>query len=393
VNQWYDHTLYSRLNNKSKGCIIIIMQRLHEDDLVGHVLEQEPWEMVRLPAIAEEDETHLIESRYQRKTVRRRAGEALHPEREPLEVLERLRHTLGEYNFAGQYQQAPAPLGGGLVKVEWFRRYVPGTEPSKFEMIIQSWDTANKCTELSDYSVCTTLGYKKKRFYVLHVLRQKLDYPELKRSVVSQAESYGATNILIEDKASGTQLIQELTREGLYGVTSYEPTMDKIMRLHSVSNTIENGFVFLPTDAEWLPVYLQELTTFPNGKNDDQADSISQALDWAKRGMCTYPVLEHMRRQAIREGLPIDPSLWDDDLLVAEGEPVKCRLCGATNPAQYGRTYRCTQCGYEWKDVRFWQQELEIPRCELETGEILVWDDGHGRWVDPANGDTYAPGS
>src|SRR5216684_2050693 len=112
VNEWYDHTLYSRLNDKRTGCIIIIMQRLHEDDLVGHVLEQEDWDLVRLPAIAEEDEVHVIRSPYRTRTVRRRAGEALHPEREPLILLEHLRGTVGEYNFAGQYQQQPAPLGG-----------------------------------------------------------------------------------------------------------------------------------------------------------------------------------------------------------------------------------------------------------------------------------------
>src|SRR5262249_53886370 len=133
VNEWFDHTLYSRLNDKRTGCIIIIMQRLHEDDLVGHVLEQEEWDLLRLPAIAEEDESHLIESLNRTHIVRRDRGEALHPERETLEVLEHLRRTLGEYNFAGQYQQQPAPLGGGLVKADWFKAYVSGEEPAKFE--------------------------------------------------------------------------------------------------------------------------------------------------------------------------------------------------------------------------------------------------------------------
>ena len=144
VNEWFDHTLYSRLNDKR---IIIIMQRLHEDDLVGHVLEQEDWDLVRLPAIAEEDECHRIMSTSRTRTVSRRIGEALHPEHEPLDVLENLRRTVGEFNFAGQYQQQPAPLGGGLVKLEWFKAYTPGDEPGKFDRIVQSWDTANKNTE------------------------------------------------------------------------------------------------------------------------------------------------------------------------------------------------------------------------------------------------------
>jgi len=84
------------------------------------------------------------------------SGEALHPAREPLAVLQNIRRTIGEYNFAGQYQQAPAPLGGGLVKAEWFKRYHDSERPQRFDRIVQSWDTANKATELSDYSVCTT---------------------------------------------------------------------------------------------------------------------------------------------------------------------------------------------------------------------------------------------
>src|SRR5271169_4993675 len=152
VNDWFDHTLYSRLNNKRDGRIILIMQRLHEDDLVGHVLGLEPWKVIRFPAIAEEDESHVIETPYGTRRFQRRAGEALHPEREPLEVLNRLREVQGEYNFAGQYQQAPAPLGGGMVKAEWFKTYTETDRPGKFDKIFQSWDTANKPTELNDYS-------------------------------------------------------------------------------------------------------------------------------------------------------------------------------------------------------------------------------------------------
>src|SRR5262249_22075769 len=156
-----------------------------------------------------------IESLNRTHIVRRDRGEALHPERETLEVLEHLRRTLGEYNFAGQYQQQPAPLGGGLVKADWFKAYVSGEEPAKFERIVQSWDTANKSTELSDFSVCTTWGQKNKKLYLLHVLRRRMDYPQLKRAVSEQCQRFSPTNILIEDKASGTQLIQELIHEGV----------------------------------------------------------------------------------------------------------------------------------------------------------------------------------
>jgi hypothetical protein len=131
ANEWFDHALYSRLNDKRSGAIVIIMQRLHEDDLVGHVLGQEPWEVVSFPAIAEADEAHEVTTIWGPRCFRRRHGEALHPEREPLDILDRLRRTIGEYNFAGQYQQSPAPLGGGLVKVEWFKRYRDSEQPER----------------------------------------------------------------------------------------------------------------------------------------------------------------------------------------------------------------------------------------------------------------------
>ncbi len=313
VNDWYQHTLLSWLNDKRRGCINLIMQRLHEDDLVGHVLSEEHWEVLRFPAIAEEDETHVIETPYGTRTFRRRAGEALHSEREPLEVLSQIRESLGEYHFAGQYQQSPAPLGGGLVKADWFKTYTDANLPAKFDMVFQSWDTANKPTELADYSVCTTWGVKEDHIYLLHVTRKRPGYPELKRAVREQAEAFGAKTILIEDKASGTQLIQDLVHEGVHAVKQYKPTDEKTMRMHSVTAMIENGFVHLPEKAAWLAVYLHELTSFPNAKYDDQADSTSQALDWFKQsntkgrlGLHEYFRQETARLQAA--GRPISDS-------------------------------------------------------------------------------------
>ena len=272
ANDWYDHTLYSRLNDKRNGAIVIIMQRLHEDDLVGHVLEQEDWDIVRFPAIAEEDERHEIKTIWGPRTFTRRRGEALHPGREPLETLDRIRRTIGEYNFAGQYQQSPAPLGGGLVKQEWFKLYGEKDGPQSFDRIVQSWDTANKATELSDFSVCTTWGIKGNKVYLLGVLRKRLEYPALKRAVREQQTLFNATVVLIEDKASGTQLIQELRVDGCSAVTAYKPECDKIMRLHAQTGVIENGLVHIPETAPWLAEYLHEMTVFPKGKHDDQVE-------------------------------------------------------------------------------------------------------------------------
>jgi phage terminase large subunit-like protein len=132
----------------------------------------------------------------------------------------------------------PAPQGGGLVKAAWFRNYPPNERPDSFDRVVQSWDTANKATELSDFSVCTTRGINGKELYLLHVMRRRMQYPELKRAVREQREAFNASVVLIEDKASGTQLIQELTREGLYAITRYTPQSDKVMRMHAQTATI-----------------------------------------------------------------------------------------------------------------------------------------------------------
>jgi predicted phage terminase large subunit-like protein len=298
TNEWYANTLYSRLNDKCSGAIVIIMQRLHEDDLVGHVLGQEPWEVVCFPAIAEAEEVHEIETIWGPQRFTRRQGEALHPARESLATLEHIRRTIGEYNFAGQYQQSPAPLGGGMVKEAWFKRYSENERPESFERVVQSWDTANKATELSDFSVCTTWGIRGKDLYLLNALRKRLEYPALKRAVREQQNLFNATEVLIEDKASGTQLIQELIADGCYGVARYQPMMDKIMRLHAQTAMIENGFVHIPECAPWLAEYLHEMTVFPNGKHDDQVDSTAQFLDWLKTPMPCWGIYELTRRQA-----------------------------------------------------------------------------------------------
>jgi predicted phage terminase large subunit-like protein len=281
VNQWFDHSLLSRLNDKAHGCIILIMQRLHQDDLTGHVLEQGGWTHLSLPAIAEADETHTVKRFGQLYTFHRSAGEVLHPERDTLEILEEVRRTAGEYAFQSQYQQNPTPVGGAMVKRQWLRYYEPGDEPSQFEYLFQSWDTGNKPDKLNDPSVCTTWGVKNDLFYLLHVFRERLEYPDLRHSAKRLAAEWHARSIVIEDKASGIQLLQDLKRDGLYGATAYDPNgLDKIMRLFSQTGVFESGRVMLPRTAPWLGEYLAELMTFPGSKHNDQVDSTSQALDW-----------------------------------------------------------------------------------------------------------------
>lgn len=300
VNEWFDTTVTTRANDKERGAIVIIMQRLHEDDLVGHLLEQGHWDVLALPAIAEAEERHEYRTLGQPRLALRAEGEALHPERESLERIGEAMTALGSYAAAAQYQQRPAPAGGGIVKAEWFSRYGPDDKPG-FVKIIQSWDTATKISEVSSYSVSTTWGVTRdKRIFLLDVFRARLEYPDLKRKVIELSARFHPAQVLIEDTAAGTQLVQELKLQGLHQITRVKVEGSKEMRMRAQTHTIEAGTVWLPAQAPWLRDYLHELAMFPNGKHTDQVDSTSQALKSITLPSGAQQWLEVARWQALR---------------------------------------------------------------------------------------------
>jgi predicted phage terminase large subunit-like protein len=298
VNEWFDTSLLSRLNDKAAGAIIVVMQRLHEDDLIGHVTARGGWELLAFPAIAEEAQSYAIETPYGARRFTREAGDILHPARESADTLSRLKAQMGQAAFLAQYQQAPCPREGVMVKTKWFPRYAPQELPANFEARVISCDTANKASELSDYTVFTVWGVKDRQLWLLSVLRRRMDYYELKRVLKEEIARHKASVVLIEDRASGTQLIQELNRENVRGVKACQPAGDKQMRLWAQAATMEQGFVHLPKEAPWLDDYLRELTSFPNAKHDDQVDSTTQALAWANEPMPQWKMfMEISRRQ------------------------------------------------------------------------------------------------
>ena len=281
VNEWNDNTPRSRLNSPENGSIIIVMQRLHADDLVAHVQEHESWDVLSFPAIAEQDETYDFLTPYGRKRIHRKTGEILQAALLSSATLDSQRRAMTEYNFTAQYQQDPQPPSGIIVKREWLRFYGPNDKPEKFDQIIQSWDTANKDTELSNFSVCTTWGLKNRHLFLLDVYRRKVEFPDLKRAVRELAALHRPNIVLVEDKASGSSLIQELRAEH-FSLVQAAPAIDgdKVMRLRAQTAKIEGGFVLFPKEEHWLDAYLLELVTFPNSKNDDQVDSTVFALAW-----------------------------------------------------------------------------------------------------------------
>ena len=310
ANRWARNTVFSRFDKKLDVRMIVVQQRLHEDDLFGHLHETG----LSFPAIAVEDEVHTIQSPYGTRLHVRKKGEALHPEREPIVVLERLRRLMGTEHFEPQYQQNPAPPGGGVVKLKWFNRYDLAERPHFARRVI-SWDTASKVKELNSYSVATVWGVTiKGDIYLMHVFRERLEYPDLKRKVLELAREFRANEVLVEDASSGVQLIQELRREGLPQIVAVRALGEKELRMRSQTPVMESGHVWLPREAAWLHTFESELAVFPKGRFDDQADSVSQALEFIGRpvpedGFYALAIMETLARYGLK---PADLSITFD---------------------------------------------------------------------------------
>ena len=274
------------------------MQRLHPDDLVGHLLEQGGWRHLNLPAIAEtECDIALGNSRCHH----RRIGDLLHPERENQAALYELKTSMGSMEFSAQYQQAPIPLGGNLIKWDWFKFYNTPPSPRPGDRLIVSWDTAMSSNELADFSACVVLLVRGETVYVLDVTRARLEYPDLKRAVISLHQRWRQTGIayslLIEKKGSGLSLLQDLYREGIHAI-GVAPDGDKIMRMAAQTASIEAGAVHLPLNAPWLDEFKKEVLSFPKGRHDDQIDALSQGLQRACAPQPPTAVQRHYRRSA-----------------------------------------------------------------------------------------------
>lgn len=285
VNNWYKSTLASRLNDKASGAIITVMQRLHEHDLAGMLIESGEWHQLSLPAIATADE---IVPLTRGRAHLRKAGDILHSEREPQAVLDELKRSMGSMAFAAQYQQDPVPAVGNMIKAEWLKSY-DSFDRSQCGQIVQSWDTASKDNPHNDYSVCITAHVRGKYVTVLDVTRRRMQFPELLKTASALAREHKATAMLVEDAASGAQLIQTLrvsVERGVPVPIPCRPEGDKISRVAGISAMVEAGQLILPTDAPWLAEFRSELLAFPNARFDDQVDALSQLLIWVRRNDC-----------------------------------------------------------------------------------------------------------
>ena len=277
VNEWFFNTLLSRLDDPQTDAIIVLMQRLHVDDLAG-VLQQGPenWVVLNLPAIAERDEQIRIgegESDYHF----RRVGDVLHPDRLPLATLNNIRARRGPDIFAAQYQQNPVPPGGNMIKREWLRRYetLPARTPTTH--VLQSYDPALAQGENNSWSVCTTWYFQDGKYYLVDVLRARFDYPTLEAQAIAHAQHHRPTRILVEATGVGPALAAELRKIG-FSTVEVKVEHNKETRMSVQSGKFASGHILFPNRAPWLNDLEEELFAFPGSRYDDQVDSISQAL-------------------------------------------------------------------------------------------------------------------
>jgi predicted phage terminase large subunit-like protein len=277
VIEWYRSTLLSRADDKTVARIVLVMQRVHQDDLAGYLQEQGGFEVLNLPAIAQRNETYFLGDG---RTYDRQKGELLHPEHEPAHVLAELKREMGPIAFSAQYQQSPIPPGGTIIKRKWLKTY-DDIRSQRGDRIVTSWDIALSETESGDYSACVVLLIRNEVFYILEVVRGRFLFDALKRKVIEVKQRYDSSTLLIEDSPISRGLIQSL-REKSINVTVYKPDTDKRSRVIAQSDLFEGGSIRFPQRAGWLEDFTAELLAFP-GRHDDQVDALTQGLAWGRQ--------------------------------------------------------------------------------------------------------------
>jgi predicted phage terminase large subunit-like protein len=277
VIEWWGSTMVTRPDDKQAARTIVVMQRIHVDDLVGHLLENEAgYEQLILPAIAQSTTRYDLGGG---RTHIREKGDLLHPAHEPAEVLRKIKKSMGSMLFSAQYQQAPEPAGGKIIKRKMLK-YYSAAEPRLTDRIVMSWDIALSEQEAGDYSACVVLLNRGDSYFVHDVIRGKFPFDRLKEKIIEVKQRYGKASLLIEESPISHGLIQSL-REKHINVVDIKPDRDKQSRLISQIDLFEGGSVLLPKDAPWLDAFVAELLSFP-GRHDDQVDALTQGLAWRR---------------------------------------------------------------------------------------------------------------
>lgn len=282
TNEWYKSTLLSRLDDKKRSVLILVMQRLHVNDLTGFVESSGGFQKLSLPAIAPRDEHIAIGTG---KFHHRLADTALHEEREGVDTLNNIRNEVGTFNFAAQYQQRPETPDGSLFKRKWFKIITKRPETNINGYMIVSIDAALSTSDTADYTAISLIYSDNQQHYVLSSERGRWDYEMLREKALAYVRRYGdQVTFLVEAAGAGISLIQSLKKSGVR-CFHHTPKDSKVSRAALVLPIIQSGRVHIVSRQgynNWVEPYLNELVNFPNGRFDDQVDSLVQALRWAE---------------------------------------------------------------------------------------------------------------
>ena len=279
ANRFFNETLRSRLNNPDKGVFIVIMQRLHEQDLTGMLLEKEPenWEHICLPA----EVSDLVKPKELKQFY---TDGLLFPKRLSKTTLDSFKLGLGSYGYSGQYSQIPSPDQGGIFKGDWFN--IIKRLPENINSDSLKWDfyldTAYTNKQENDATAMMCAAFHNNELYIREVKAVRLEFPELIKEIQAFTFSNGYSNrsrIYVEPKASGKSIVQMLKRStGLNVIEDKPPSQDKVSRASSISAFVESGRVNL-LDGRYIDSFLNELKAFPNSSHDDQVDTLVMAID------------------------------------------------------------------------------------------------------------------
>lgn len=283
TNEWYKSTLLSRLDDKKRSVLILVMQRLHVNDLTGFIQGSGGFYKLSLSAIALKNEHIPISDT---ETYFRHRGEPLHERWEELATIEGIRDQIGSHNFLSQYQQSPETPDGSFIKRKWINitQQMPSFEPRGLLWI--SIDSALSTSETADYSAISVIYSNQNGHHVLFAERGRWDYEVLLNKALSYVQRYGReVNFIVEAAGSGISLYQSLLKKGLCCFT-YKPRVDKMTRASYVLPIIHAGRLYILNQEgqnAWVEPYINELVSFPHGRFDDQVDSLVQGLNWAER--------------------------------------------------------------------------------------------------------------
>ena len=290
ANEWYRTTFYSRLNQADIGVRIIIMQRVHEDDLSGFLLERETRSKYKHICIPATNESGNIKPKSLEKFYNQETG-LFWEDRFSRKILDDYKSALGSYGYAGQLQQTPTPLDSGMIHKDWFKIDRYRVDEAIVNFVI---DPAYTADQKNDPSALLAYTYKENKWQIVDCVNVHKEFPELIKFIPQWVQKNGYTNrsrIFVEPKASGKSIVQTLVREtGLNVKEDKPPTKDKVARVSDVSASLESGRVTL-LNGDWNDEFLEQLTKFPAAKHDDMVDCLVMAVNkeiWSGGGKVLY---------------------------------------------------------------------------------------------------------